>query len=259
MTLLIIILLLPSSSPRPRSTARRRRRWSRCSRRASATPPCHSPITSAPAGSAVSCPVTSFALVAITGNIYEGLWYAVVFTGISVVVSLLFLKETAGPPPAGSLALTGHQWMSIGCSASASTRPIGSFELCPSAIACSSNSRFFVAGDRDQDRPRRQDRRAGQGHARHRRFGGHRIGHDADRAPRLGRIERRPGGQGRRRSTPCARPRPCRATPGRAATAGPAAARRPNCRRACSRRFRSRSGPPARRPAGTPWRSRGRC
>jgi MFS family permease len=41
-------------------------------------------------------PVTSFALVAITGNIYAGLWYAVVFTGISVIVSLLFLKETAG-------------------------------------------------------------------------------------------------------------------------------------------------------------------
>ena len=41
-------------------------------------------------------PVTSFALVAITGNIFEGLWYAVIFTGISVVVSLLFLKETAG-------------------------------------------------------------------------------------------------------------------------------------------------------------------
>jgi MFS family permease len=41
-------------------------------------------------------PVTSFALVAITGNIYTGLWYAVLFTGISVVVSLLFLKETAG-------------------------------------------------------------------------------------------------------------------------------------------------------------------
>lgn len=41
-------------------------------------------------------PVTSFALVAITGNIYAGLWYAVLFTGISVVVSLLFLKETAG-------------------------------------------------------------------------------------------------------------------------------------------------------------------
>jgi MFS family permease len=41
-------------------------------------------------------PVTSFALVAITGNIFAGLWYSVVFTGISVVVSLLFLKETAG-------------------------------------------------------------------------------------------------------------------------------------------------------------------
>lgn len=41
-------------------------------------------------------PVTSFALVAITGNIYEGLWYAVVFTAISVVVSFLFLKETSG-------------------------------------------------------------------------------------------------------------------------------------------------------------------
>ena len=41
-------------------------------------------------------PVTSFAIVAVTGDIYAGLWYAVVFTGISVVVSLLFLKETAG-------------------------------------------------------------------------------------------------------------------------------------------------------------------
>jgi MFS family permease len=43
-------------------------------------------------------PVTSFALVAVTGNIFTGLWYAVVFTAISVVVSLLFLKETHGKP-----------------------------------------------------------------------------------------------------------------------------------------------------------------
>lgn len=43
-------------------------------------------------------PVTSFALVAMTGNLYSGLWYAVVFTAISVIVSLLFLKETAGKP-----------------------------------------------------------------------------------------------------------------------------------------------------------------
>jgi len=41
-------------------------------------------------------PVTSFAIVAITGNIYAGLWYSVVFTGISVIVSILFLKETSG-------------------------------------------------------------------------------------------------------------------------------------------------------------------
>jgi MFS family permease len=41
-------------------------------------------------------PVTSFALVAITGNIFSGLSYAVVFTGISVIVSFFFLKETAG-------------------------------------------------------------------------------------------------------------------------------------------------------------------
>jgi MFS family permease len=41
-------------------------------------------------------PVTSFAIVAMTGNIYAGLWYSVIFTGISLVVSLLFLKETSG-------------------------------------------------------------------------------------------------------------------------------------------------------------------
>ena len=43
-------------------------------------------------------PVTSFALATITGNIYQGLWYAVLFTGISAIVSLLFLKETRGKP-----------------------------------------------------------------------------------------------------------------------------------------------------------------
>ncbi len=41
-------------------------------------------------------PVTSFAIVAVTGDIYAGLWYAVIFTAISAIVSLLFLKETAG-------------------------------------------------------------------------------------------------------------------------------------------------------------------
>jgi MFS family permease len=43
-------------------------------------------------------PVTSFALVAITGNIYAGLWYSVAFTALSVVSALLFYKETRGKP-----------------------------------------------------------------------------------------------------------------------------------------------------------------
>jgi MFS family permease len=43
-------------------------------------------------------PVTSFALVAITGDIYASLWYPVVFTIIPILVSLFFLKETRGKP-----------------------------------------------------------------------------------------------------------------------------------------------------------------
>ena len=43
-------------------------------------------------------PVTSFAIVALTGDIYAGLWYAVGFTALSVVVTIFFLKETRGKP-----------------------------------------------------------------------------------------------------------------------------------------------------------------
>ncbi len=43
-------------------------------------------------------PVTSFALVAITGDIYAGLWYPIFFTALSVVCALIFMKETAGKP-----------------------------------------------------------------------------------------------------------------------------------------------------------------
>ena len=43
-------------------------------------------------------PVTSFAVVAITGDIYAGLWYAVGFTALSAVVALFFLPETRGRP-----------------------------------------------------------------------------------------------------------------------------------------------------------------
>ncbi len=43
-------------------------------------------------------PVTSFAIVAITGNLYAGLWYAFAFTAVSVVTTILFMKETSGEP-----------------------------------------------------------------------------------------------------------------------------------------------------------------
>jgi hypothetical protein len=41
-------------------------------------------------------PVVSFSIVVATGNLYAGLWYAVVFTAISVIACLLFLPETRG-------------------------------------------------------------------------------------------------------------------------------------------------------------------
>ena len=43
-------------------------------------------------------PVSAFAIVVATGDIYAGLWYPVIFTAISVVVMLLFLRETNGKP-----------------------------------------------------------------------------------------------------------------------------------------------------------------
>jgi len=43
-------------------------------------------------------PVTSFAIVAITGDLYAGLWYPMIFTAISVLTAFFFLKETRGKP-----------------------------------------------------------------------------------------------------------------------------------------------------------------
>jgi MFS family permease len=40
-------------------------------------------------------PVTSFAIVAATGNIYNGLWYPIVVASVTVVIGALFLRETA--------------------------------------------------------------------------------------------------------------------------------------------------------------------
>ena len=41
-------------------------------------------------------PTVSFALVALTGNIYYGLWYPIWVCGITVVIGALFLPETRG-------------------------------------------------------------------------------------------------------------------------------------------------------------------
>src|SRR5204862_5700035 len=41
-------------------------------------------------------PVTSFAIVAATGNIYNGLWYPVVVAAVTAVIGFFFLHETKG-------------------------------------------------------------------------------------------------------------------------------------------------------------------
>lgn len=41
-------------------------------------------------------PVTAFAIVTATGDIYSGLWYSVIFTGLSVVTLPFLLPETRG-------------------------------------------------------------------------------------------------------------------------------------------------------------------
>ena len=49
-------------------------------------------------------PVSAFALVAATGNIYSGLYYPFVFTAISFICCWLWLPETSGKP----LQMTGE-------------------------------------------------------------------------------------------------------------------------------------------------------
>jgi MFS family permease len=43
-------------------------------------------------------PTTAFAMVAATGNIYQGLWYPIVVAGATFVIGLLFVKEMKGAP-----------------------------------------------------------------------------------------------------------------------------------------------------------------
>ena len=53
-------------------------------------------------------PVTSFAIVAITGNIYAGLWYPVFFTALSVVVALALPQGNPGQAARGVLSAKGR-------------------------------------------------------------------------------------------------------------------------------------------------------
>jgi len=43
-------------------------------------------------------PMTAFAIAAATGDIFAGLWYPIVFTGLSVIACLLVFPETKGRP-----------------------------------------------------------------------------------------------------------------------------------------------------------------
>ena len=43
-------------------------------------------------------PVTSVAIIAMTGNIYSALWYPVFFTALSLVCAFFLMKETSGDP-----------------------------------------------------------------------------------------------------------------------------------------------------------------
>ena len=39
-------------------------------------------------------PTTSFAIVAQTGNMYNGLWYPIIVAGMTLVIGTLFVRET---------------------------------------------------------------------------------------------------------------------------------------------------------------------
>ena len=39
-------------------------------------------------------PTTAFAMVAATGDIYYGLWYPIIVAAVTLVIGLIFVKET---------------------------------------------------------------------------------------------------------------------------------------------------------------------
>jgi hypothetical protein len=39
-------------------------------------------------------PTTAFAIVAATGNFYDGLWYPVFIAAVTLAIGILFIRET---------------------------------------------------------------------------------------------------------------------------------------------------------------------
>ncbi len=48
------------------------------------------------AGSAACCRRTVFALSAYKGDIYYGLWYPVVIAAMSLIIGMIFVRDTLG-------------------------------------------------------------------------------------------------------------------------------------------------------------------
>ena len=45
-------------------------------------------------GRGTTTATTAFAIVASTGNMYNGLWYPIIIAGITLVIGTLFIRET---------------------------------------------------------------------------------------------------------------------------------------------------------------------
>ena len=118
-------------------------------------------------------PVTSFAIVALTGDIFAGLWYAVAFTALSAVVTICLPEGNARQAAGGVLAASSG---TSECRSAARLRPARGRSAASTTGRPRSPARairFFCSPrDGDQHGPRREDRGAGQGHARDRRFPG---------------------------------------------------------------------------------------
>ena len=65
-----------------------------CSRPASAIAGCRLPYHIGNGWFGGLLPATALAIVAQTGNMFNGLWYPIIFAAITFVIGTLFIKET---------------------------------------------------------------------------------------------------------------------------------------------------------------------